>query len=74
MCLSIPVKIEAIRGQFATASLGGTEYKVNISLVEDAGVGDYVLLHAGIAIQKIDEQYAQETLQLIEEMNSLEKK
>lgn len=69
MCLSIPAKIEEINGDKARVSLSGNEYQADISLLDEVGQGDYVLLHAGFAIQKISDQYARETLQLIEEMN-----
>lgn len=69
MCLSIPAKIEEISGNKARVSLSGNEYQADISLLDEVGQGDYVLLHAGFAIQKISEQHARETLQLIEEMN-----
>ena len=51
--------------------MGGVQYQTNLSLVEDAQVGDYVIVHAGFAIQKLDEQEAQETLALFREMAEL---
>ena len=69
MCLSIPAKIEEINGDKARVSMSGNEYQADISLLDEVGQGDYVLLHAGFAIQKISEEHARETLKLIEEMN-----
>ncbi len=69
MCLSIPAKVEEINGDKARVSMSGNEYQADISLLDEIGLGDYVLLHAGFAIQKISEEHARETLQLIEEMN-----
>ena len=69
MCLSIPAKIEEINGDKARVSMSGNEYQADISLLDEVGQGEYVLLHAGFAIQKISEEHARETLQLIEEMN-----
>jgi hydrogenase expression/formation protein HypC len=69
MCLSIPVKIISIDGSMAEVSAGGTLFKAGIHMIEDARVGDYVLLHAGFAIQKISEEEAEETLKLLREMN-----
>jgi hydrogenase expression/formation protein HypC len=69
MCLSIPAKIEEINGNKASVSMSGNRYQADITLLEEVAQGDYVLLHAGFAIQKISEQHARETLQLIEEMN-----
>lgn len=70
MCLSIPVKIMAIEGDYATVSFGGNSYKAGLQLTDNLKVGDYVLLHAGFAIQKIDRKEAEETLRLIDEMNT----
>ena len=69
MCLSIPAKVEAINGDKARVTMSGNEYRADISLIDDLHEGEYVLLHAGFAIQKISEEHARETLQLIEEMN-----
>ena len=74
MCLSIPAKIKEIEGNKARVSMSGNEYQADISLLDEVGAGDYVLLHAGFAIQKINEQHARETLQLIEEMNRVKNK
>jgi hydrogenase expression/formation protein HypC len=69
MCLAIPAKVMQIDGLNAQVELGGLIHQVSIMLVPDINVGDYVLLHAGFAIQKLDEQEAQETLSLISEFN-----
>ncbi len=68
MCLSIPARIVKIEGMIADVSVGGTIFKAGLQLVEDARAGDYVLLHAGFAIQKISEKEAQETLDILDEM------
>ncbi|MFH1062145.1 MAG: HypC/HybG/HupF family hydrogenase formation chaperone [Candidatus Omnitrophota bacterium] len=70
MCIGIPVKIKKIDGLTAIASAGGAERKIGIDLTPDVKVGDYVLLHAGFAIEKIDEADAKETLKLLAEMYS----
>jgi hydrogenase expression/formation protein HypC len=70
MCLSIPAKIITIEGDIANVSAGGTLFKAGLQMIEDAKVGDYILLHAGFAIQKINEKEALETLQLFEDMNN----
>lgn len=69
MCLSIPAKIISIDGNMAEVSTGGAVFKAGLHLIEDAMVGDYILLHAGFAIQKISESDAAETLRFFEEMN-----
>ena len=68
MCLSVPGKVIKIEGEMATVSVGGTMYEASIQMLEDVEVGDYVLVHTGFAIQKIDEQEAHETLQLFNEL------
>jgi hydrogenase expression/formation protein HypC len=70
MCLSIPVRIVSIKGKMAEVSAGGSLFKAGLHIIEDAKPGDYILLHAGFAIQKISEEEAAETLRIIEEMNS----
>lgn len=70
MCLSIPAEIIEINDDQAKVSLSGNIYSANISLLEDVNVGDYILLHAGFAIQKISEEDANATLELLEEMKS----
>jgi hydrogenase expression/formation protein HypC len=69
MCLSIPAKIISIDGTMAEVSAGGAIFKAGLHIIENAVVGDYILLHAGFAIQKISEEEAVETLRLFEEMN-----
>jgi hydrogenase expression/formation protein HypC len=68
MCLAIPAKVESIEENRAKVDFGeGVLREVNISLV-DAKVGDYVLVHAGYAIQVLDKEEAQETLRLWNEI------
>lgn len=63
MCLAMPAKILSIDGDEAEVDFGGAIRKTNVSMV-DAKVGEYVIIHAGFAIQKVDEEEARETLQL----------
>ena len=70
MWLSIPVRIVSIDGNMAEVSAGGTIFKAGLHMIENAKVGDYILLHAGFAIQKISEKEAAETIKLFEEMNN----
>ena len=67
MCLSIPAKILEINGDTARADCGGNLVTCNLSLVEAPQVGEYVLVHAGFAIQKYDEREALEVLDLLRE-------
>jgi hydrogenase expression/formation protein HypC len=70
MCLSIPARIVSINGKMAEVSAGGSVFKAGLHMIENAKPGDYILLHAGFAIQKISEKEAVETLRIIEEMNN----
>jgi hydrogenase expression/formation protein HypC len=67
MCLAIPSKIVKIDNGMATIDVDGVTRQASLLLLEDAAVGDYVIVHAGFAIQKIDETAARETLQLLKE-------
>jgi hydrogenase expression/formation protein HypC len=68
MCLAIPMKIMSKDGHSATVEAGGVSREINLRLLEDARVGDYVLVHAGFAIETIDEHEAEETLKLMEQI------
>ncbi len=57
MCIAIPGKIISIDGHYAVTNTMGVKNKVNISLIENPYIDDYVLIHAGCAIEKIDYQY-----------------
>ena len=67
MCLAIPSKITKIENQIATIDVDGVQRKASILLLEDAQVGDYVIVHAGFAIHKIDEAEAMESLKILKE-------
>lgn len=68
MCVAVPAQIESIEGQKATVNLAGARADVAVTLTPEAGVGDYVLVHAGFAITKIDAEEAEETLALMSEV------
>ncbi len=67
MCLAIPSKIVNIENNIATIDVDGVRREASLMLLEDAGVGDYVIVHAGFAIQKIDEAVAMESLEFLRE-------
>ncbi|MBP6978973.1 MAG: HypC/HybG/HupF family hydrogenase formation chaperone [Bacteroidales bacterium] len=71
MCLSIPARVISIDGDMATVSVGGTEYRASLQIVEDVGVGDYILLHTGFAIQKLDSKEAEASLKVFDEFIEL---
>ncbi|MCF7885756.1 MAG: HypC/HybG/HupF family hydrogenase formation chaperone [Candidatus Marinimicrobia bacterium] len=68
MCLAIPMKVTKIEDRIAYAEVGGTEYQANIGLMEDLKVGEYIIVHAGFAIEKLDEESALESLQVWQEI------
>jgi hydrogenase expression/formation protein HypC len=68
MCIAIPGKIVEINYPFAIVDFKGTKRKIRIDLIEDAKVGDWVLVHVGIAIQKVDEEEAKKTAELLEQV------
>jgi hydrogenase expression/formation protein HypC len=68
MCLGVPAKVVSIEGSSAMAELGGVVYPVSLMLMEDTKVGDFVLVHAGFVIERIDPNEAAETLRLIREI------
>lgn len=72
MCVAVPAKILSIQGSLARVELGGIERSASLQLTPEAKPGDYVLIHAGFAIQVLDEQEAKETLDLFQELAALE--
>jgi hydrogenase expression/formation protein HypC len=68
MCLALPAKILEKNGDEAWVLLGDARLKINLIMTPEAAVGDWVLVHAGFAIQPITEQDAMETWQLFDEM------
>ncbi|HDD64782.1 MAG TPA: HypC/HybG/HupF family hydrogenase formation chaperone [Firmicutes bacterium] len=64
MCLAIPMKVIEIEGKEAIVEMGNIRKRVNIQLVDDLKVGEYVIVHAGFAIQKIDEKQAKENIEI----------
>jgi len=67
MCLGIPGKIIEITGETATIDVAGTRKDASLRLMDKAAVGDYVIVHAGFAIERVDTEKAEETLRLIRE-------
>ena len=67
MCLAIPSKIVKIENSMAVIDVDGVKREASLLLLEDAEVGDYVIVHAGFAIHRIDEDAALETLKFLKE-------
>jgi hydrogenase expression/formation protein HypC len=73
MCLAIPARIEQlVSDSSAIVNLGGVRKEISLALVEDAAVGDYVIVHVGYALQKLDEDEALRTLALFAEIGELD--
>ncbi len=71
MCLAIPMRIVEIRGEKGVVEAGGVKREVGLQLLKDFKIGDYVIVHAGFAIEILDEKEAEETIALFKEMESL---
>lgn len=72
MCLAIPAQVKSLDGQnLATVDIMGVSRSVSVDLTPTVSVGEFVLVHAGFAIEVIDEAQAKETLELIAEFPSL---
>lgn len=65
MCLAVPMKVLSIEGSEGRADLNGVRRTVMLDLVPEVAVGDYVIVHAGYAIERLDEEAALETLDLL---------
>ena len=73
MCLAIPVEVvEILDSDMAIADIGGVRKEINVALIEDLAVGDYVILHVGYALNKIDPEEARKTLELFAELGELQ--
>jgi hydrogenase expression/formation protein HypC len=69
MCLAIPSKIISINNMMATIDVMGARREVSLMLLpEEASVGDYVLVHAGFAIQKVKQDVAEDSISLLNEL------
>lgn len=73
MCLAIPARIEELTTPGnAIVNLGGVRKEISLALVEDTAVGDYVIVHVGYALQKLDEDEAERTLAAFAELGELD--
>lgn len=71
MCLAVPLKIISIKGKMGIGELGRVKKKVSLMLLDKVKVGDYVLLHAGFAINRLETKEAEELLQLLREISEV---
>lgn len=72
MCLAVPAQIISLEGSEAKVNLAGNTLRTSVDLLDNIKVGDYVLIHAGYAIQKIDEEEAKKTLEILEQLGMTE--
>jgi len=72
MCLGIPMKIVKIDGDEGIVEAGGLKKKANLSFIKDARPGEYILLHAGFAIEKIKDSEARKTLRVLRDIEAYE--
>lgn len=71
MCLAVPLQIVKIEKNFAIAKAGTLRRKINIEMLDNLKKGDYCLVHAGFAIQKLDRAAAKETLAILKNINNV---
>jgi hydrogenase expression/formation protein HypC len=72
LCLSVPARIVELQGRLATVDVMGNRREADVSLVDEPQLGDYVLVHAGFAIEKMSAEDAAESLRIWEELASIE--
>ncbi|RKY05162.1 HypC/HybG/HupF family hydrogenase formation chaperone [Candidatus Poribacteria bacterium] len=72
MCVAIPMRVVEKEGDMGVVELGGVRRRVSLQLLDDVEVGDYVIVHAGFAIEKLDEETARETLELFESLGVID--
>ena len=72
MCLAVPMKLTKMEGKNGVVELEGVKKNVNLSFIEEPKIGDYLIIHAGFAIQTLDEEEAMENIRLIKEMWSMQ--
>ena len=68
MCLAVPMKVISLEGELGQVEQSGVTRQVSFALLPEVALGDFVLIHAGFAIERLDEQEARETLDLLREV------
>ncbi len=68
MCLAVPSKVIEINNNVATVDVDGVKRDASLMLLDDVKIGDYVIVHAGFAISKVDEEAARQTIQDMRDM------
>ncbi|MHB0769488.1 HypC/HybG/HupF family hydrogenase formation chaperone [Bradyrhizobium sp. 5.13L] len=71
MCLAIPAEVtKLLPDEMAVVSIDGVSKEISVALIEDLAVGDYVIIHVGYALAKIDPEEARRTLELLRELSA----
>lgn len=71
MCLAIPAEVtKLLPDEMAVVSIDGVSKEISVALIEDLAVGDYVIIHVGYALTKIDPEEARRTLELLRELSA----
>jgi len=68
MCLAVPAKVMERNGDAAVVELGGVRREISLMLLDDISVGEWVIVHAGFAIERLSEEEAEQTLSLLREI------
>lgn len=71
MCLAVPAQVVEIvdeENQIAKVDIGGVRRNISVALLDDVKIGDWVLVHVGFAIQKVDEEEAERTIELLKQL------
>ena len=71
MCLAVPLRLVSVSGTDAIGEVGGIQREVSIMMTPDVKVGDYVIVHAGFAIQVLDQKEAEENLELLRQIGEM---
>ena len=72
MCIAVPMKVVEIKGNMGVVEYSGVKREVGLMLMEDTQLGDWVLIHAGFAISKLNQEEAEETLSLLKQAELIE--
>jgi hydrogenase expression/formation protein HypC len=73
MCLAIPMKLIKIKGNKGEVELSGVRKEISLDLLDSVKVGDYLIVHAGFAIEKLNEGEAKKTLEIWKEIEDIQK-
>lgn len=73
MCLAVPAKVKSIDKDTATVDFGGVSRRVSLGILKDVKKDDYILIHAGFAIGKVEKEEAEDTIKILKELEEISK-